>query len=120
MTYATIDGFEELTAQQVFDISKNHLLAQKEKSTVDPTSLSSANCKYRGPNGLMCAAGPFLKDGAAESCEGFNWADLVVEGTVPDNNADLISVLQECHDNCKVEHWPEQLKDIAEDFKLVY
>ena len=114
MTYATIDGFEDLTPQQVFDISKNHLLQQNEKSLhTDPTH---PECAYRGKNGKMCAAGPFLKDSEVIHCEGVAWAGL----NVPDIHCDLVDDLQKVHDLTEPSVWPEKLAAVAAKYHLVY
>lgn len=113
--FCTIDGFESLTAQQVFDMSKKHLLEQNKKSThVDGT------CMYRAKKGLMCAAGIFLKDERAEECEMNDWNYLVYYGFVPDNNCELIYGLQYVHDGCTVEEWPEELEQLAKHYSLIY
>lgn len=119
MTYATIDGFENLTPQQVFDISKNHLLAQNRKSRTDAPE-GEGFCAYRGQNGAMCAAGPFLKDEEASKCEGDNWYSLNQAHKVPAAHYDLVYALQEVHDYNEPRSWERALKRVAEDFNLVY
>ena len=93
MTYATIEGFEELSAQEVFDRSKDHLLKQGVRSASD-----FGRCKYRGPEGLMCAAGIFLRPESAAGCEDKGWLDLRDRGRVPSTHADLVRELQYIHD----------------------
>jgi len=116
--YATIPGFEQLTAQQVFDMSASHLLKQMEKSSFNdrPHSL----CAYRGRNGLKCAAGVFLTDEGAPECddydncgEGSGWSELVSAGLVPDTNWILIQELQKLHDECDPRYWRDRLIDLA-------
>lgn len=114
MTYATIDGFESLTAQQVFDISAGHLLKQMQRSE------DGENCRYRGKNGLMCAAGPFLKDEYAEKCEGTGWYGLHIDGLAPRTNSKLIRELQMVHDACDPSEWRGQLEAVAVRHGLKY
>jgi len=111
--YATIPGFEQLTAQQVFDMSASHLLKQMEQSR-EPQVLPSAPsglCLYRNEAGLKCAAGVFLTDAGAEECDAYDncgsgsgWGTLSDAGLVPNTNERLILHLQDTHDN----HWPSE------------
>lgn len=114
MTYATIDGFESLTEQEVFDIAAGHLLKQMERSEI------GRGCCYRGENGLMCAAGPFLKDEHAAKCERSSWRGLTDGGTVPDTNSVLIGELQMIHDIYAPSEWWGKLESLAKRYKLKY
>ena len=125
MTYATIDGFEQLTPQQVFDISKNHLLTKNEKSMVQDEGAAAGIkiCAYRGENSKMCAAGPFLKDEEASKCEGNDWYHLRYRShkvKVPAAHYDLVVALQEVHDYNDPPSWENALESVAKDFNLVY
>ena len=122
MTYATIDGFEHLTPQQVFDISKNHLLTQNEKSMVQGESASAGIkiCAYRGENSKMCAAGPFLKDEEASKCEGNDWTSLYKYHLVPSIHSELVTALQDVHDYSEPSAWEMELESVAVNFNLVY
>lgn len=114
MTYATIDGFESLTAQEVFDISAGHLLKQMRVSE------NRGICRYRGENGLMCAAGPFLKDEHTEKCEGMSWVVLREDKLVPYDNSNLIDDLQYVHDSAAPENWANALRHVANKYGLEY
>lgn len=114
MTYATIDGFESLTAQEVFDISAGHLLKQMKRSE------SGEGCMYRGPDGRMCAAGPFLKDENVAKCEGRSWFGLMKDKRVPDTNLKLIGELQMVHDASFPGNWPHKLEALAIRHDLKY
>lgn len=116
--YATIDGFESLTAQQVFDISAKHLLKQNAKSR--KVGSTSGVCLYRGPDNRQCAAGPFLKDECASDCEQKAWGWLVSDGHVPTTNQRLINTLQNVHDAYPVEAWETQLRQVAAGYNLVF
>jgi hypothetical protein len=116
--YVTIDGFESLTAQQVFDISAKHLLKQNEKSRKFGSMYGS--CLYRGPDNRQCAAGPFLKDECASDCEQRSWRGLVLDGRVPDSHQELIRILQDVHDAYPVESWETNLRQVAAGYDLVF
>ena len=126
--YATIPGFEQLTAQQVFDMSASHLLKQMEQSLLPGWLENSPNgrCLYRGDHGLKCAAGVFLTDGGAKKCDeydddegsGSGWVALTIAGLVPNTNVDLILRLQLIHDNYWPSEWRGKLIALAADFGL--
>ena len=125
--YATIPGFEQLTAQQVFDMSASHLLKQMEQSLLPGWSENSPNgrCFYRGENGLKCAAGVFLTEEGARECDlydncgsGSGWRELVHARLVPDTNESLIQRLQLIHDHYWPSEWREKLIALAADFGL--
>lgn len=86
-----IDGFEDLTPQQVFDMAARHVLANGEPS------LQGAACSYAG---IGCAAAPFLRPEVRDNPElrGKGWGSLCDFNIVPANNNSLISALQGCHD----------------------
>lgn len=115
MTYATIEGFKQLSEQEVFDRSKEHLLKQGEKS-ISPEGLG---CLYRS-GGFMCAAGIFLRPESAAGCEGIDWLELRDEGMVPSEHSDLVFSLQCIHDNTTPGDWRAQLKALAAERGLVY
>ena len=125
--YATIPGFEQLTAQQVFDMSASHLLKQMEQSR-DPRIRQNAPnglCLYRNDAGLKCAAGVFLTEERAKECDlydncgtGSGWKVLVEVGLVPKPNCDLIDRLQKLHDNNWPSDWREKLITLAAECGL--
>lgn len=93
MKYITIKGFEDMTAQQVFDKAVTHLRQQGR-----PSVAAENSCVYRGPDGLMCAAGPFLRDEKCAGVEGSGWHSLCDTGLVPAKHSSLVSRLQNAHD----------------------
>lgn len=99
----TIPGFDELTKQQMFDMSAKHI-----GSTGVQSRDSDGNCVYGG-NG--CAAAPFLtEEGKAIGDErtikaqnsmaesGGGWWALTKEQLVSKHNSDFICRLQDAHD----------------------
>jgi hypothetical protein len=108
-----------LTPQEIFDKGARHLLTQFAKSK------RGRICVYRGPDGLMCAAGPFIPDdkydhafeGVGVPMPGSHAKDLVdafaaggVQGAAC---LDLLSGLQHVHDNCEPEKWAAALRHLA-------
>lgn len=119
MKVITLKTLSQATEQEVFDQVAAHLLTQGE------VSASSVACRYRGPRGLKCAAGCLISDDEykPEMDEGFigtSWRHLIEEGVVSDSHARLISDLQGCHDSLKPSLWPAYLKEIAQEYGLVY
>ena len=90
-----IDNLHEHTAQEVFDQIVNHLYTQGVPSI---TEGPLAVCKYRGPNGLMCAAGIFLSDEQAERFENRPWV-YVANGLEKGSHSELIRHCQSAHDD---------------------
>lgn len=86
--------------QEIFDTSLNHIRKQGAPS-VDPED--KRVCLYRGPNGLQCAAGPFVTD---EVDEGISFEDLFEEAYVrhfTEKEKIFVTSLQSCHDGAVVE-----------------
>ncbi len=115
MPYATIEGFEKWSEQEVFDRSKDHLLGQAQRSVS-----RYGDCVYRSSDGLMCAAGIFLRPESAADCEGKGWATLRNDGMVPSKHLELVGDLQLIHDNTPPDDWKAQLKALAAERGLVY
>ena len=104
---------KDWTAQQVFDKVAKHLLTQ------DARSQEGTACLYRGPNGLMCAAGCLIPDADYYgSLEGANWNSLVDRAEVPVEHHALIQTLQQVHDIRLPCVWLESLSNIAGEFGL--
>lgn len=119
-----------LTAQQVFDISAKHLLTQKKKSAKFGDDGWQDACMYRGPDGLKCAAGPFvideivnLKDRSAAINES-SWCFVPDDYLIPElkdcrkKHEALIQSLQAVHDNNHPMRWFHELLKVAIDHGL--
>lgn len=96
MTIITLANLAKATEQQIFDQVVSHMLKQGRQS-----ALENGLCKYRGPEGLMCAAGCLMSDD--EYNPNFdkgagNWHSLVNKKIVPSHHSMLIRKLQICHD----------------------
>lgn len=88
-----------MTAQEVFDEASKHLLTQNKKSMNEEEV-----CTYNGPDGLCCAAAPFLKRYEPDM-EEKSYHSLIGEFNQPEDHKLLIYGLQEIHDRTPVEHW---------------
>lgn len=99
------------TAQEVFDFAVNHLRTQKTESVN-----SNGACVYKGPNGLMCGAAPFIQNYNPEM-EGSGYEDIPNQ---PANHRQLICDIQEIHDIYVPTSWEDGFKLLASDFNLQY
>lgn len=131
MNYITIDGFEELTAQQVFDMSLAHVRKTRQPSLHKETG----HCAY---SGIGCAASVFLKEKhrkEADELGDASWYALTnFAKVVPETHTNLVQELQHCHDQSTKgishEKWSttagfmkgfeNRMKNVAEDFGLQY
>lgn len=107
------------TIQMMADEIATHMLTQNERSVT-----SDGMCLYRGPRGLMCAAGKLIDDAKYhEDIEGGNALDAIVMKTYRDevkdllsNNAEAREVLrksQGIHDGVLAPaSWPKFLRDL--------
>jgi hypothetical protein len=120
------------TAQQVFDRSYLFLVAQGKPSK-DP--VAKGGCRYRGPDGLACAAGALITDQEYVAFgivghEGDEWIGLSVRARLRAHQ-ELIAALQNAHDlptfgsgaKTTDEQWladfKRMAKQVAEDFGLI-
>lgn len=111
MDRIVIEGFEELTEQQMFDMSLDHIDATR-KASLCP----DGGCIYGGSG---CNAAPFLTpEGriyADTKYQGMGWSTLVDRGEVPKHNEGLIYALQGAHDYAAARHGSD-----TERFMLTY
>ena len=123
----TIDGFETLTRQQLFDMSASHIMTQGK-----PGMASTGNCSYS----QGCAASVFIKpELIAEADSGGSWDDLEREEYVPETNSDFVNKLQLAHDRAALAalaslrddssdlggfmaDWSQRMRDIAKVYNL--
>ena len=115
------------TPQDIFNHVATHLLTQNEVCMVD------YDCKYHH-NGKACAAGCLIPDSLySEDDEGYDFFDMrYLNGSILAYNnlrtrgfpelslesLNLISRLQNLHDNLPIEQWKSNLRKIAEEFNL--
>jgi hypothetical protein len=112
----TLKTLPMATEQEVFDQVAAHLLAQNKKSLGD-----AGHCRYRGCNGLKCAAGCLIGDDEyEESIEGKSWYTLQVlsDYDAGKSHWGLISQLQKIHDRFDPILWRVQLKGTCQRWGL--
>lgn len=90
----TIEGFEQLTQQQIFDMSAKHMLSLDKRSMI-PGCGGDMACSYAGTG---CAASVFLTDKGKKYLEG-NWHSLIAFHGISPYQCTLVASLQQIHDN---------------------
>jgi hypothetical protein len=108
------------TEQEVFEQVAKHLLKQNSKSGIYLQGASSdMSCRYRGLDGLSCAAGCLMSEEEFNyNMEGKDWFGVVNARYAPDVHKYLIFDLQNVHDNWDVVSWKEFLIKTAQEYKL--
>lgn len=121
--FLTIEGFESLTKQQLFDISLTHIRTTRERSMKD-----DINCTYQGTG---CAAAPFIRpdqraaaDVGRDDRASSAWEVLVEELLVPEHEREFVQRLQSCHDNASTRHfmpsYEGHMEKLAKEYSLTY
>ena len=115
----TLKTLPQATAQEVFDQITAHLLKQGKAARS-----GTGACRYRVETQgeiLKCAAGCLIADDEYNHLfENIAWHDLVNDGKVPGQHAQLIWQFQWMHDRELPEDWPHYFKGIAEEYRLQY
>jgi len=116
------------TKQEVFMQVATHLLKQNAQSIkVRGDGSSSNHCAYRGNDGLQCAVGCLIPDQFyTPGLEGHDVHDNAVREALLDSGidmhdddiADLLSSLQQMHDNYAPTDWRTKITKIGERFGL--
>jgi hypothetical protein len=129
----SITSGNNVNNQEFFDKSVRHLFAQKVPSIIN------GNCKYRGPNGTMCAVGCHIPDdlykeefenkssGSIVDCyvnihEIFEHVDIrLIRDTqiAHDNSARAILLFRKKSRNY-MERLDSQLRDVAKKYRLTW
>lgn len=121
-----------MNQQEIFNTVLFGLRKQGKASTTSQDGGGLWECRYRGPNGLKCAAGMLLKDEYYDHLmEGQPVGNMriwpaFVESGVPDTDEarSLTRALQGAHDrelaNVGLKEWEQRMADIAQDFELGY
>jgi hypothetical protein len=88
--HLTVEGFEQLTPQQMYDMSASHILSTGVKSEVN------GRCQYAGTG---CALAPFIKPEYREQADSLGPIDMVVQQAfAPEVNLPLLQDLAYAHD----------------------
>ena len=111
--------------QDAFD----KVLKAIRKQNYQRSATKVGSCKYRGPNGLRCAAGHLIPNNLyRKSMEGKTINSRIINmptiGEYFKNvNSDLLSDLQSAHDRdlkYGENNWETGMKQIAKEYNLVY
>ena len=104
----------QMTETEIYKTVRTHMLTQNAQSIL------GSQCKYRGPNGMKCAAGVLMTDEEATDCgEGWTWswpetaAQKAVVARI--GSTKLVNRLQDIHDSYLPEEWPEALAAVAKE-----
>jgi len=108
--------------QLVFDTVARHLLSQRRRAIGGVEN----NCKYKTPEGLRCAVGCLIPaDRYSPAIEGAKASRSVVTeridpkyGPVLCRDEALLTDLQQVHDGYLVSSWPQELRAVADRFRL--
>jgi hypothetical protein len=102
--------------QETFDLVAQHMLTQ-----VVPAVRCNGRRSYRTPDGLKCAVGVLIPDGAyGGDMEGLSTLDPFVAAALRrrGHSPGLCSALQDMHDTVPPARWPHQLRQIAAWYRL--
>lgn len=107
----------QLTAQMLFDLVAEHLLAQGERSVIARDALGGGNCAYHGNGGLRCAVGVVILDHEYSiTMEGCPVVELATRGLLPPRlkpHVPLLRDLQNVHDGFEPREWRSALYRVA-------
>lgn len=94
-SYITIDGFEDLTEQEVFDIAVKHIAKTRRPSMT--VKYPSSGCQYSGSG---CNAAPFIQEDLRIIADDIGyWGELVSREMAPMTHFHFMNSLQACHDD---------------------
>lgn len=114
----TIASLHLFTEQEIFDYVVRFLTKQAARS-FEKYENGVKKCKYRGPNGLRCAAGCLIDDSEYKSYfEGRGW-DLISDETGQHAHLELIRELQYIHDQSfTFRCWSRRWRSLAKERNL--
>ncbi len=102
-----------MRVREILSIVKAHLLKQNCKSTDN-----TGRCRYRGPDGMQCAAGCLIPDSLyLETMEGkmFNskeFKEVAAFHGWTAKECDFVRKLQRIHDGVAVREWEAKLCEL--------
>jgi len=121
-----MNPLEKLNSDEsVFNFVKQHLIHQGKKSMqfYYGDCDGDVKCLYRGKDNLKCAIGCLIKDEFyTEDMEEKGIIDLFVQNIVSQSlpnwkpNWNLLSALQEIHDEFEIESWEKQLELVHQKY----
>ena len=116
----SIEGFDSLTKQQMFDMSAAHILSTKRKSCYE----DAPKCFYSGSG---CGAAVFIKPEGREVCDNSingTWEGLASDGLVSSHEAEFVQKLQWAHDDASsspedfLDSWKTRMRSVAAEYRL--
>ena len=118
-----LDRINDYTAREIFDFVKDHLLKQgKPAKATLAGDTPVEGCVYRTDDGLSCAVGCMVPDDAVSEMkalglnEGTAWDELIYqmgwEHHKDSKVQDLLSDLQNLHDDITPRLWAEEFDHI--------
>ena len=119
--HITTKNLEQATAQQVFDQCVKHLLTQNERAVS-----ASGNCAYLTEYNTRCGAGHLLTTDdlgmlARRDTLECSWHSVIEDHNIaPRVHSELITTIQNIHDNMAPEEWPDYLAKFAARLNLEY
>ncbi len=122
-----------LSAQQIFNKVRDHLLAQNKqaarsdgsgcylRSPDDPTLKCAVGCLINDEFFVPEAEGMFIQELCHVSGENYKlqYAGLMFSGVDPWKHGPLLRSLQTVHDGYPVAQWAEKLREMAIKYNLV-
>lgn len=118
--YITLDGFETMSEQQIFDVAVKHIAETRVPSL--RKGLGAANvCSYMGTG---CNAAPLIKPEMRELAENCgSWQDVVGHELAPLKHERFMMALQDAHDRAArvldlenpnfLAHWKKNMRKLA-------
>ena len=102
-----------MTNQEAFTTVVLHLRKQGRRAK------ENSKCRYRAPDGCMCAIGALIPDDQyTPELEGNNVRALSDLPALQDLNLNLLHDLQILHDTVDPENWENQFAFLARTYKL--
>lgn len=107
-------SYRDMTAQECFDHTVSRLLAQGKVATD-----LDGKCVYHAADGSKCAGGWNISDAEYKpEMEHKSWIDVSEKYLGSSVHAQLISELQDVHDDCSPKSWPRLFRIVAARFGL--
>ena len=121
-----------MNLQEAYNTARTHLLAQKERATLDPNE-PDVGCAYRSPNGLKCAIGALIPDELYDSIiedrgvygcrkdhplEGSRKLWEILNELGLSEHIYALHELQRIHDETNPDEWKAELDEFAVSYHL--
>lgn len=100
-----------MDSKEIVNVVRQHLMAQGAKSE------DADMCKYRGPNGLMCAVGVLIPDDRYNKSLDYGSFTNLIDAALSaglSEHIGLLGKLQNIHDSCDIGDWEARLAAILD------